>query len=309
MRKVVLILIFLFSLNALLAQDFYRYPNVELHGDVRTKWRSAWGDFEDHCFKAEATVGCDYRTPQVWVDGKIKTATCNCRGTQFFLHKALIGYLIYSDDRIAVAIETGRNKMDGMFDSKMQFDNNFDGVHFMAIFKNASFFDLTIHGGPHIIDSANNHYGLISEAKFAGILGLPLSLKYSFTDWNITRRSLVNDNRYDYAISQVIASYDFEKFIVYGAGLYNHRDSRDNYGLYVGVITRSIRKVRDWVIDVNYQFTRPNLLSSVDNKGLRKGIEAKVIYALAEKLNLEVKAARLDKNNNNKIELQAIYSW
>jgi hypothetical protein len=309
MRKAIFTLIFLFSLHPLPAQDPVHYPSVDLHGDVRTKWKSNWGETEDHCFKAEATVGCDYRQPQVWVDGKIKTSTCNRCGTQFFLHKALIGYQIYSDEKIAVAIETGRNKMDSMFDSKMQFDNNFDGAHFIIAFKDIKFFDFSIHGGPHIINSSINHYGYVGEAKFTQIFDLPASLKYSFTDWNATRKTFRDNTQYEYAISQVSASYDFEQFIVYGAGLYNHRDSKDNYGFYLGVSMGQIHKAHDWVIDVNYQYTRPNLLSDVDNKGLKKGVEAKVIYALAEKLSVEAKFARLDKNNNNKVELQAIYAW
>src|SRR5579872_4535969 len=129
MKKSLLVIsLMLLFVNASYADDTkYKEPapqmpaffdNVKLHGDIRAKWTSIWGGYEEHVFKTEATMGCDYKIPEAWVSVKMKAATSNGKGSVIFLDKAFLGKTLYTSDNMGISLEVGRNKMDSMFDSK-----------------------------------------------------------------------------------------------------------------------------------------------------------------------------------------------
>lgn len=312
MKKLFLLIFFsLFSINLLHAVEQSFLQDVDIHGDLRTKWKSSWGASEDHSFKAEATMGCDYIKPEAWVSVKIKAATSNGKESLIFLDKAFLGYQIYESDKIGFSLEIGRNKMDSMFDSKMQFDSYFNGAHLVYTFKEPGLIDFMLHGGPHIVDSSKNHYGWIAEGIWNKVADTSITVKYSYTDWNAPteKKKKIFAKEYYYALSQITASYDIGDTTVYGAYLFNHQEERYNDGFYVGFTIGKIRKVHDFLFDVNFQATKANLLCPRDNKALKKGVQAKIVYALAQSLNVEAKFSRHDDNNNNKLEMQAVYMW
>lgn len=315
MKKFIYFIFFsLFSINLLQADDLPFWQNVDIHGDIRTKWKSTWGVSEDHSFKAEATLGCDYIKPEAWVSVKMKAATSNGKDSLMYLDKAFLGYQLldksFETADMGLSVEIGRNKMESMFDSKMQYDSYFNGIHLIYSFKEPGVLDFIAHGGPHVVDSSKHHYGWLVEGIWNRIASTPVTMKYSFTDWNAPKKpNGTFDETYFFAISQITAMYEFEHVMLYGAYLYNHQETKYNDGFYLGFTAGKIRKVHDFVFDINFQTTKSYLLSPIDNKGLKKGVQAKFVYALAENFNIETKFSRHDNDNNNKLELQAIYAF
>lgn len=319
MRKNSIKFIFFFALlvNGLVGTETNLLDKVELHGDVRTKWKSEWDGSDQHSFKAEANIGCDYYSPQTWVSVKMKAATSNGTYSLVLLDKAFLGYQAYASDKNGLGIELGRNKMDSIFDSKMQFDSYFNGAHITYTYMEPKLFNLTIHGGPHIVNADKKHYGWIAEGIFKYISETPVTVKYSFTDWNAPKIKNANgwkyDKNYTFTISQITASYEIEENTIYGAYLKNHQEKYYNDGFYFGLTFGKIRDQGDFSFDANFQSSKKWLISPIDFKGLKKGVQIKGTYALANALNLEGKFTFYDDhngtNNNKRLELQAIYTW
>lgn len=318
MKKLLLFIFFsILSVNAYCDIKAQLPENLKMKGDVRTKWKSEFGGKEVHSFKAEANVGCDYKLPEAWVSVKMKASTSNGKDSFIFLDKAFLGYQLYEGERGDFSLEIGRNKMDSLYDSKLQYDSYFNGLHVAYHFNQPGIVDFVLHGGPHVVNSDKNHYGWIAEGIWSEIANSPMTVKYSFTDWNAPRlpkgASSHWDETYLFTISHMLASYQIGSTKVYGAYLLNHQASNYNDGFYVGFTTGKINGKGDLEVDVNFQSCKKNALSPIDFKGMKKGVQVTAIYALANALNLEGKFSLYDdhngSNNNKKLEFAAIYAW
>lgn len=288
------------------------WSNIQLHGDVRTKWISKWGSQENHSFVAEAHMGCDYTLPETWITVKMKAASSNGKDTAVHLDKAYLGYQLYQNDRTGLGIEIGRNKMDSMFESKMQFDSYYNGFHFIFNYIENNV-NLTVHGGPHIVSADKKHYGWITEAVWRNVVNTPVTLKYSFTDWNAPCVKKTLDANYLFCISQMTATANVGFGRVYGAYLINHQESRYNDGFYVGFTAGELLNKGDLEFDINFQSSKSQLISPLDFKGMRKGVQMTMGYLVAQAMKLEAKYQLFDahdgSHNISKLEMKAIYSW
>lgn len=314
MKKLFLFIYFsLILCNCLKAEVSENLEQRQMYGEIRTKWKSEWGSQDNHSLKTDVSLGFDSYHSNSRISIMINAATENGKKSIIFLDKAYLGYQFYQGDQSNFSLEVGRNKLDSIFDSKMQFNSYFNGVHFVYTFVEPGFIDFKLHGGPHIVDSSIDHYGWLMEAVWNKLADTPLTVKYSFTDWNTTKNPKESvyyfDRDYYFRISQITAIYDFGNVSVYGAYLYNHQEKKYNDGFYVGFKAGKIRKIHDFSFDINFQSTKKYLLNPFDNKSLGKGVQIKTIYALAERLNLEAKFSRYDNDNHNKLEVQAIYAW
>src|SRR5262249_7414471 len=159
-----------------------------------------------------------------------------------------LGYQLYQAEKAGLALEVGRNKMDSMFDSKLQYDSYFNGLHIIYKYNQPGLFNFAMHGGPHVVNSDKNHYGWIAEGKWSEIMDSPVFLTYSFTDWNAPKNKKCGDDchcpvwdeNYLFTISQMIAGIKIYNTTVYGAYLLNHQQSEHNDGFYVGFTTGQI---------------------------------------------------------------------
>src|SRR6185369_15538724 len=106
----------LLLVNGLFASNNNLLKNINLHGDVRTKWRSKWGGIDAHGFKTETAMWCDYFTDKSWVSVKMNAATFNGKDSRIWLEKAFLGWRFYESEKMTLGIEIGRNKMESMFD-------------------------------------------------------------------------------------------------------------------------------------------------------------------------------------------------
>ena len=111
----------------------------------------------------------------------MKAATSDTNGTNIDLDKAFVGYHLYKNSQNKLIVEIGRNKMDSMFDSKIQFDSYFNGMHIHYKYSPSNLFQFTLHGGPHLINSDKNQYGWITEGIWSHIACNPITLKYSIS--------------------------------------------------------------------------------------------------------------------------------
>lgn len=291
------IIFFLLSVNVLFADG---KPYI-LTGDVRIKSCSNWQNKYEHALKCEATFGLDYEFPEAWMQTKVKISnpfeTSQRSNVALELHKLLIGCNLFQDEESYLDIEFGRNKLDALFESKLQFDNHFNGILLSYHYKN-----LSIQGGPHVINSYLNQFGYIVEAAATDLLNLPITLKYSLTDWSAFN---CNDLDCNYLISQALVKYELLPHLnIYGAYLFNHRQSENGNGFYVGASFGSLNKASDYLVDLNYQYLESAAVPCYDQSGIGKGVQAKLAYAFTDNFSLQGKIA-----TTKTAELSAIYKW
>lgn len=318
MKKLFTVIFFtLLSVNAFCDINIQVPENVKLKGDVRAKWTSEFSKPEEHVFKTEANLGCEYLHDDAWVSVKMKAQTSNGRQSIICLDKAFLGHTFLRGEKSSIGLELGRNKMDSMFDSKLQFNSYFNGFHFIYSYSQPELFEMTLHGGPHIIHSDKNHYGWIGEVIFNKIAQSPFTVKYSFTDWNPQKLESVyysiDDPIYTFNTSQLTVSYDMGPAIIYAAYLLNHREKDHNEGYYFGCTMGKIQRKGDISVDVNFQSCDWLAVCPMDVKGFKKGMQFKAIYALTSSLNLEGKFSLYDDffgvAGNKRLEMSAIYYW
>jgi hypothetical protein len=207
----------------------------------------------------------------------------------------MIGYQIAP----TAYIEVGRNKLDDLFESKIQYDSHFNGIHGFFSHEVADYGTFFVHGGPQVIDTTKNSYGAIGECGLSHLIDGNVTVKYSHTYWDK-----------NYQISQITYKYDFPTLLwdmphsFYTAALKNHNSSQHNYGYYLGMTFGTIKRARDLTIDVNYQYLKCQAVPEFDNAGIGKGIQTKIAYALTDELTLQGKIS-----TTKCAELTAIYRW
>jgi hypothetical protein len=291
------IFFFLLSVNVLFAEG----KPYTLTGDVRIKSCSNWQNKYDHTLKCEAIFGLDYEFPEAWMQTKVKISnpfeTTQKSNVALELHKLLIGCNVYQDEDSYLDVEFGRNKLDALFESKLQFDNHFNGVLLSYHYKN-----LSIQGGPHVINSSLNQFGYIIEGAVSELFNIPLTVKYSIADWSACN---CHDLYCNYLISQALVKYEFVPYLnVYAAYLINHRQSENGNGFYLGVSCGSLNKASDYLMDFNYQYLESNAVPCYDQSGIGKGFQAKLAYAFTNNFFLQGKIA-----TTKTAEVSAIYKW
>lgn len=292
------IVFFIVSVNLVFGND----KPYSINGDVRVKSISNWQDDYDYNLKCEATISANYSIDDTWMKGQLKVsnpfAEVDFDYTQFDMQQLLIGYRFFENNSSELFIEAGRNKLENIFDSKVQFGNYFNGFN-LNYNLNGDNYKLSIHGGPHIISSYHSYWGYIGEVC---LTSSPFVIKYSLANWTNASK---NDINYDYFISQVLCNYQVsDKVNVYWAYLLNHQLDHNNNGFYIGAQYGQIKKANDWTFDANYQYLETNAVPQFDQAGIGKGIQAKLAYAVTDNFHLQAKF-----NTKKNAEFSAIYRW
>ena len=290
MKKILLLLgCFMLSAQSMFA--------AQISGNVKAKYNLQWNSPLHHWMKTEANIALDHTVGDAWVATNIRAWTFDANHMGINLDKALIGYRAYDSVDTNISVEVGKNRLEDMFDSKVQFDTHFIGVKANVSYISLSGHRLFVHGGPFVIDTIDEDYGFVAEGIFTPAIPYPVTVKYSFTGWTK-----------DYLISQITGSYQVFMGSVYGAFLMNN-SNKTPLGFYIGYTYGSLNQPKDFMVDVNYQFTEADLVPEFDRKGLRDGLQAKFSYALSEKIVLHVKDEWDFKFKSNRMELAAIYRW
>lgn len=209
------------------------------------------------------------------------------------LKRAYFGYNIFEDGCSRLDIEVGRRNFYHVFDSRVQFENRFDGI----LVRYANSFecvgDFYANGGVFVTDSVIDNYGWIIELGFMDIMDWGLDVKYSYVDWDFggvdRNGSLSSESRchrmFESRNSQLSAAWHWHpecfcsEVTIYGAFVHNHaakrrpetNDKKENNAWYLGVMLGKVKKQGDWAIDINYQLVEAQAIMDCDISGIGRG--------------------------------------
>lgn len=243
-------------------------------------------------YQGETNLYLDFDGGKDWVETQIQfknnlgieSGTSN--GVS--MRKAWIGYSFYEDCLTEIYLELGRKGLSSIFDSRIQFDNTFDGILFTYDREFKCVGNLKVYGGPFIVDYRTNHYAWVGEADFEDIAGTGFYTKYSWIKWKkqgVDRNGVKDSPNYRFINSQIMVGYDFCPDIVgcntgiYGAYLINHAAKRvtsSNFGKhnqawYVAAEIGKLGKQGDWLFDVCYQDVGYQAVPNIDMSGIGRG--------------------------------------
>jgi hypothetical protein len=243
-----------------------------------------------NAFDVEVNLMLDYRTQNSWAsiklefdnDAGIDSGTFN----KLKLERAYWGVRAIEGDTYTFDVEMGRRRMSTIVDSKLEFNNFFDGVWFKYDQGFDPIGDLYLHAGVFVINENRNQFGYLGEFGVLNVGGTGLYTKYSLTDWNTKNlHDRIHNLRFDFLVSQLLIGYKFlpsrlQKIVqFYIAGLWNanaHRlelthHKRANWGGYVGVSIGELKKKGDWAFDINYQVLEAQCVPDFDVQGIGLG--------------------------------------
>ena len=241
-------------------------------------------------YDIEVNTMLDYRTENTWTS--IKLEFDNAAGiisgslNKLKLERAYWGIRTLDTDQITFDIEVGRRRMSSMADSKLEFNNFYDGIWFKYDQSFESIVDVYLHAGAFLINESNNQIGYLGELGMLNIGGTGFYTKYALIDWDTKHFSdQFKKERYDFMVSQLLLGYRFypkrlDKIVLlYTAGLYNHnakkREITDykkaNWGAYLGLSIGELKKKGDWAFDINYQVLAAQCVPNFDVQGIGLG--------------------------------------
>jgi hypothetical protein len=243
-----------------------------------------------NAFDIEVNLMLDYRADKSW--GSIKLEFDNDAGiisgtyNKIRLERAYWGAKVFDGETCSVDVEMGRRRMSSIVDSKLEFNNFFDGFWLKYDQGLDAIGDVYLHAGVFIVDERKNQFGYLGELGIFNVGGTGLYSKYSLTDWDTKNQGNKRQNlRYDFLVSQLLIGYKFlpsrlQKIVqIYLAGLWNskaHRTrlahhKRANWGSYVGFSIGELKKKGDWAFDVNYQVLAAQCVPDFDVQGIGLG--------------------------------------
>ncbi len=247
----------------------------------------------NHDYDVEFNLGIDYRTENTWSAARIKFD--NDAGTfaehfgsgtnsKIKVDKAYFGYRVVDRDRHTMDVEVGRRGMLLVFDSKLQFVSNFDGVNFKDSYAIDKVGDLYYQLGAFMVNEKKNQAAYVGELGILNVANTGFYTKYSLIDWDTKHVEKVPQEFY-FVVSQFLMGYKFipqpwDKVVnFYFAGLYNHRaralkitdHRRANFGGYIGFAIGQIKKAGDWNFEANYQVLAAQCVPNFDVSGIGMG--------------------------------------
>jgi hypothetical protein len=275
---------------------------LSISGEVRTEFQST-GEVRDgvkqrghgsfppqNAFDIEVNLMLDYRTEGSW--GSIKLEFDNDAGidsgtlNKLKLERAYWGVRALEGETYTFDIEAGRRRMSTIVDSKIEFNNFFDGLWLRYEQSYDAIGDLYAHAGVFIINEKKNQFGYIGEIGIFNVGGTGLYTKYSLIDWNTKDlHNKLQNHRFDFLVSQFLIGYKFlpsrlQKVVqIYLAGLWNsnaHKlrithHKRANWGSYIGVSIGELKRKGDWAFDINYQVLAAQCVPDFDVQGIGLG--------------------------------------
>jgi hypothetical protein len=244
-------------------------------------------------YDVEFNLGIDYRTENTWAAARIKFDNDAGTFTEHYgsgtndkikVDKAYFGYRVIDKDRHTADIEVGRRGMLLVFDSKLQFASNFDGVNFKDSYAVDKVGDLYYQVGAFIVNEKKDQAAFVGEMGILNVANTGFYTKYSLVDWDTKAQHKVPE-QFHFIISQLLLGYKFipqpwDKVVnFYLGGLYNHRAraikltdyKRANFGGYLGFSIGQIKKAGDWNFEAGYQVLAAQAVPSFDVSGIGMG--------------------------------------
>lgn len=244
-------------------------------------------------YDVEFNLSIDYRTENTWAAARIKfdndAGIVNEQfgsgtNSKIKVDKAYFGYRVIDRDRHTADIEVGRRGMLLIFDSKLQYGSNFDGVSFKDSYAIDKVGDLYYQLGAFIVNEKKDQAAYVGEVGLLNVANTGFYTKYSCIDWD-TKNHVKIPAQFHFINSQLLLGYKFipqpwDKVVnFYVAGLYNHRaramkltnNKRANFGGYLGFSMGQLKKAGDWNFEANYQVLAAQCVPSFDVSGIGMG--------------------------------------
>ncbi|AHK63662.1 hypothetical protein [Chlamydia avium] len=308
---------------------------LRLAGDVRAKWIYAKEDIKNptlsdktplptNRYRSEFHLYVDYTTGKSWLTSKMNwTAIAGGETTAagVDINRAFLGYRFYEDPATFTKVfaEIGRSLLGDIFESELQFNSDFDGVHFYAsrrLSKDHPYHAI-VHGGPFVVNMAKKHYAWVIEGIVNKLPG-NFSLKCSVIDWNSFSPSETSsttsssgsqkDPKYKYCVWQwLVGKYatvswwhgEKKPLYLYGAYLMNALakatkttlNEKQNKGWFIGGTLGALRKEGDWSFTVRYEYVEALAIPEIDVSGIGRGNQLKFWFSQAIAGNYDPKEA------------------
>jgi len=211
-------------------------------------------------------------------------------GAAVNLKRAYIGYNMYADGAHRLDIIFGRQKLDDIFDSEVQFSSRYDGILLKFASAVDEVFDWYITGGPFVVDERVDQFSWAAEIGFLDICDTGIDFKYSIIDWQKhgkNRCFIHNPLSTDFLNSQITLTYTFSQcllgkeipFELYSGFLVNHaarktkftKHKKKNLAWYAGLYVGNVDKKGDWSFDIEYVAVQAQAVADNDVGSIGRG--------------------------------------
>ena len=240
----------------------------------------------------------DYRTDRTWMSAKLKfknkAGLFGGTADKIKLDKAYWGVRLLEQEALTLDCEVGRRNLTTLFDSRAEFNANFDGVIFKYDQGFETLGNFYVHPAVFIIDQRKDHYGYVGEIGLLEIFNTGLYAKYSLIDWDTkhTNYSHLDQLKFDFLISQFLLGFRCvpkwlnQNLELYMAGLYNHEAKarsitayqRAAWAAYAGFLIGMTRKQGDWAFETYYQAVAAQAIPDYDVGGVGIGNAANTSF-------------------------------
>ncbi|MBQ8498882.1 hypothetical protein [Chlamydia sp.] len=318
---------------------------LRLAGDVRARWIYAKEDLESvqkppakpmlpvNRYRSEFNLYVDYTAANSWMTSKMNWVTIaggESSAAGLDINRAFLGYRFYKnpETQAEVFAEIGRSGLGDIFDSDVQFNSNFDGIHLYAARRISESlpFTMIVHGGPFVVNMTEKEYAWVVEAVLNKLPG-NFVVKTSVIDWN-TLTAKTNDpadasatqpakpdTKYDYLVWQWLVGKSTavpwfngqtKNLYTYGAYVFNPlaelpdnwkqpatqiTNGKENHAWFVGCTLGGVRRAGDWSLTARYEYVEALAIPEIDVAGIGRGNQMKYWFAQAIKQGLDPKEA------------------
>lgn len=241
-------------------------------------------------YDLEVNVMLDYHTDRSWSSIKLEfdndMGIIKGTGNKINLEKAYFGGRLIAGETFTLDGELGRKPMSNNFDSKVEFNSNFDGALLSFSKAFVAIGDFYTKLGAFLVYDKMNHYGYVGEIGMLHIGHTGTLVKYSLIDWKKHYVNPVKTARFDFIVSQLLLGYQIDApdtwwhlIKVYAAGLMNHAAKerpitlykKANLGWYAGVAVGQVKQKGDFALETNYQWVQPQMCPDFDASGIKRG--------------------------------------
>ncbi|WP_348663499.1 hypothetical protein [Chlamydia vaughanii] len=310
---------------------------LRLAGDVRAKWIHSREDIKNptqpdkykplpvNRYRSEFHLYVDYNAGKTWLTSKMNWAAIaggESTAAGLDINRAFLGYRFYEDPttRANIFAEIGRSSLGDIFESEVQFNSNFDGIHLYGSRRLSERYpyNVIIHGGPFVVNMTQKHYAWVVEGIINKLPG-NFAFKCSVVDWNSFSPAETPNTakatgtptaklKYKYCVWQWLVGKHSQMpwfhgkkkpLYVYGAYLMNTLakatkttlDEKQNKAWFIGGTLGGLRKAGDWSATVRYEYVEALAIPEIDVSGIGRGNQLKFWFAQAIAGNYDPKEA------------------
>ena len=167
---------------------------ITISGEISTQWTNRHEKFEkkitvDNEDITRWSVNVFPTVKKTWLSSQLqwKKAGGVPVSAIGIISRAFMGYSLYKTPTTNFYVEGGASSLGFLFESAVQFNENFSGIHFFysqTLGKRKGL--CIVHGGPFVVNIKNRQYAWVVEGIINQLPG-GLLFKYSMIDWHSFR--------------------------------------------------------------------------------------------------------------------------